>query len=61
MTRESWGESEGERRARGNIEKDIDRKGREREERDRKIRGREGERVCVCLGGEIERGNDKET
>ena len=46
MTRDSWRESEEERRVGGNREKDID---------------REGERVCVCLRGEIERGTNKET
>lgn len=31
------------------------------EEGVRHRRGREGERVCLCLGGEIERGNKRET
>ena len=50
MTRESWRESDGERRARGNREKDIDREG-EKGKRDIDKEREERERECVYVWG----------
>ena len=50
MTRESWRESEEERRAGGNREKDIDREG-EKGKRELDREGEERERECVYVWG----------
>ena len=50
VTRESWREREGERRARGNREKDIDREG-EKGKRERETKKGKRGRESVCMFG----------